>query len=149
MEVNANELVALAGIVKASQEREEEKSKKRKPKYDPAFPQFDRSLVTQFSEDPGKAGRRRAVGSGAVGAILGALAARMMSKDPKVVGAGALGGGALGGAAGFSSGRREAESDRSRLLFLRRLGVSRPGELEALLRHPEMVSKVTEEGAVI
>ena len=119
--------------------------KRRRPSASPAFPEFDRSLVAQFSENPIRAGARRGLGGGALGAVLGALAGRMISDDPKHTGMGAVGGGLLGGGVGFHSGRREAESDRSRLLFLRRLGITRPGELEALLQYPELTGRVTRE----
>jgi hypothetical protein len=76
-----------------------------------------------------------------LGAILGALAARLISNKPAAVGTGAALGGVAGAIPGFISGRNEALSDYSRLLFLRRrLNINDPGELEALLRHPELAS---------
>ena len=55
-------------------------------------------------------------------------------------------GGVAGAIPGYISGKNEAVSDYSRLLFFRRLGIRRPGELEALLRYPETTEDITEEG---
>ena len=86
-------------------------------------------------------GVQRALGTGGLGAVLGALAVRLISDKPAVVGAGAALGGIGGAIPGYISGRNEAKSDYSRLLFLRRrLNINDPGELEALLRHPEIAS---------
>jgi hypothetical protein len=161
MRLNADELVTLGRILKAAQdvEREEEpepeekpkkKRKRRKKRMLPAaFPDYAKSLVTQSRRDPTAAGLIRGAGSGALGAVLGALIARIASKDPKIVGGGAAAGGLLGAVPGYMSGRREALSDYSRLLFLRRLGVRRPGELEALVRYPETTEDIIEEGVQI
>ena len=94
-----------------------------------------------MSVDPSTAGRRRALTTGALAAVLSALTARLVTDKPGTVGRAALAGGALGAIPGYVSGKREAESERSRLLFLRRLGVARPGELEVLLRAGEPASE--------
>jgi hypothetical protein len=123
--------------------------KAQKPLFAAAYPSYSRSLTTQFQEDPQAAGVRRGLGTGALGAILGALAGKLIKpSDPWAAGAGALAGGVIGGVPGYYSGKQEALSDYSRLLFLRRLGITRPGELEALLqKEPEATKKVLEEGA--
>jgi len=65
-----------------------------------------------------------------------------MSNKPSHVAGGALAGGVVGAIPGFHSGKSEAKSDYSRLLFLRRrMGINEPGELEAMLRHPELAQK--------
>ena len=145
MQLKGHELVALAGILKAAQiavakgEKDDKpKKQKSRPKFTEAYPSFSRSILGQVAHEPRKAGFRRAAGTGAVGAILGALAARILSDNPALVGAGALGGGVLGAVPGYISGTGEAESGRSKLLFLKRLGITRPGELEALLQNPEI-----------
>jgi hypothetical protein len=160
--LNVRQFVALASIVKASQdttlppESPKTYNFQRKPKHDPlaaSFPAYDRSLLAQLSQNPQTAGRNRALGTGAMTAIIAALIARVSAgkyaKNPYVVGGAALAGGVAGAIPGYISGKREAESERSRLLFLRRLGVSRAGELETLMRYPELSGKVTREGAII
>jgi hypothetical protein len=151
MKIDSEQLIALAGIIKAAQEKDDEKEdkkpkkrKRKKPVYSAAYPSYSRSLVTQFTPDPGKAGLTRGLGTGALGAILGALATRLITKKPALVGGGAAAGGLLGAIPGYLSGKREAESEKSRLLFLRRLGISRPGELEALARYPSAADLVLE-----
>lgn len=177
MRLNAEELVCLGSILKAAQvaaeeeEKQEEetqpelkvapkeepkkeepkkKAKKKKKRVLPsAYPDYAKSLVTQNRRDPMASGLMRGAGTGTLGAILGALVTRIATADPKKVGIGAGAGAALGAVPGFISGRNEALSDYSRLLFLRRLGVRRPGELEALIRYPETTEDITEEGVQI
>ena len=171
MRLNVEELMTLGSLFKAAQEpdlklvddtedKEEDKKeekkeekpakkkrKKRKRRVLPsAYPDYAKSLVTQNRRNPTASGAIRGAGSGALGAVLGALIARMATKDPKLVAGGAAAGGITGAIPGFISGRNEAESDYSRLLFLRRLGVRRPGELEALVRYPETTEDITEGG---
>jgi hypothetical protein len=160
--LNVRQFAALASIVKASQDitlppaLPRTYNFQRKPKHDPlagSFPAYDKSLLVQLSQDPQAAGRNRALGAGAISAIIAALITRVAAgkyaKNPYVVGGAALGGGIAGAIPGYISGKREAESERSRLLFLRRLGVSRAGELETLMRYPELSGKVTREGTII
>ena len=167
MRLNVDELTALGSIFKTAQEgavlrvlpSEEEETKEEKPKkkrkkkkkrlLPSAYPDYARSLVTQTRRDPLAAGLIRGAGTGTLGAVLGALIARLATRDPKKVGGGALAGGLLGAVPGFLSGKREALSDYSRLLFLRRLGIRRPGELEALIKYPETTEDITEEGVQI
>lgn len=104
-----------------------------------AYPNYNKSLVTQRHKSPMQAGAGRAAETGLTGAVLGALIARMLSKKTKHVAGGAALGGLLGAIPGYASGVNEAESDNSRLLFLRRrMGINEPGELEAMLQHPEI-----------
>lgn len=142
MKITLDELDALGRIMKAAQAPKEE--------FSAAYPSYSRSLVSQLHEDPTRAGRQRAVSMGLLGAILGALATRAATDKPALVAAGGLGGGLLGAIPGYQSGKQEAQSENSRRLFLRRLGVSRPGELEALVRnYPEASKIVLEEGASV
>ena len=140
--VNSEELVALAGIFKAAQA-------KRKTYGEEAYPNYTRSLMHQSAPDPKSLGIRRGVSTGTLGAILAALATRLMTDDPKLVGAGAGVGALAGGIPGYLSGKREANSERSRLRFLKRLGITRPGELESVLRIPNTTGRVTEPGVII
>lgn len=152
MKLTSNELIGLSNIVKAAQIPPQFLQHKKKHKSNPmeaAYPDYSRSLLTQMEVHPRLAGAKRALGSGALGTILGGLIARIVSDRPSAVGGGALAGGALGAGVGYVTGKHEADSERSRLLFLRRLGISRPGELEALLNYPGMGGKVTDEGAEI
>jgi hypothetical protein len=149
MKITLDELYGLAGVVKFAQEKPLEKRRKE-PEYSAAYPSYSRSLVSQLHEDPASAGRRRGLATGALGAILGALATRIATDRPELVAAGGLGGGLLGAIPGYQSGKQEAQSENSRRLFLRRLGISRPGELEALIRkYPEAEKLVLQEGASI
>jgi len=159
MKVDGEQLVALASIFKTAQEREDKKDdekeekkpkrkKRRRPAFSAAYPSYSRSLVTQLTPKPTRSGVLRGAGTGALGAILGALAARLLTKDPRIVGGGAAAGGLLGAVPGYLSGKREAESEKSRLLFLRRLGISRPGELEALTRYPPAAGRALEEDRI-
>lgn len=109
-----------------------------------AYPDYTKSLVTQRRQNPAKAGLTRAGQTGLTGAVLGALVARLMSAKPQNIAAGALAGGAVGAVPGFISGKRQAESDYSKLLFLRRrAGINDPGELDALLQHPELLQAMS------
>jgi len=154
--VNIDELQALASIVKAAQEKDEEKEEKKPKKRrkssrygEEAYPSYTRSLMRQAAPSPKGLGIQRGLSTGALGAILAALAARLATKDPKLVGGAAALGGVAGGIPGYISGKREAESERSRLRFLERLGITRPGELESALRFPSTIKRVTEEGVVL
>jgi len=136
-------------VEEAKQDEKKKKTKRRKPILPSAFPDYSRSLVTQTRTHPVAGGIGRGLSAGTLGAILGALGTRVATEDPKKIGVGAGLSGLLGALAGYYSGSREAESDYSRLLFLRRLGIDRPGELEALLRYPETTKEITEEGMKI
>lgn len=115
-----------------------------------AYPDYTKSLVTQRRQHPVQAGLTRAGQTGLTAAVLGALVARLMSDKPQHIAAGALAGGAVGAVPGFVSGKREAESDYSKLLFLRRrAGINEPGELDALLQHPELLQAMSSKAASV
>lgn len=113
------------------------------------YPDYNKSLVSQRRESPVAAGGQRAVQTGLTGAVLGALIARLVSNKPSAVAAGAGIGGVVGAVPGFVSGKREAESDYSKLLFLRRrMGINEPGELDALLQNPELMQSMVEKDSM-
>ena len=153
MNLNVNEFEKLAGIVKAALEDTPNKppSRHRKHKrYDPAYLDYSKALSTQQKRSPTAEGLKRGLGTGALGVVLGALAAKMVSDNPKVMAGGAALGGLAGAIPGFQSGRSEARSENTRINFLRRLGISRPGELEAIQQYdPNVTADVREQGAVI
>lgn len=122
---------------------------RRKRLISEAYPDYGRSLVTQHKGDPTTAGQLRGLGYGTVGAVLGALAARLAQRNKTETAIAAALGGLLGGGAGYYSGRREQESLNSKLLFLRRMGIDNPGELEAAERYPGLSNRVTSEGVKI
>lgn len=100
---------------------------------------YDRALISQRKQDPTTAGVRRATYSGAMGAAMGAVLMRAITNSKQRVGVGAALGGAAGAGLGYVSGKNDAESENSRLLFLRRrLGINEPGELEMLLQNPQL-----------
>lgn len=143
MKISTTEFVALGQIMKAAQAAQKgvlppwlDKSRQKAP--DPAYPDYGKSITGQMKQNPITSGLKRGLGTGALGAVLGALAARMLSDDPVKVLAGAGVGGAIGAVPGFSSGKREAESDYSRLLYLRRLGIHHPGQMEVAMKYPEL-----------
>ena len=126
------------------------KIKKRKKRVLPeAFPDYGKSLVSQEKGDPQTAGLIRGAGFGAVGAVLGALASRIASNRTRDVVLGSVLGGITGALPGYYSGKKEQESLNSKLLFLRRLGVDNPGELEAIETYPGLSRKLTEKGVKI
>jgi hypothetical protein len=153
MKLTTNQVIALGSILKSAQETEAKPSKAGPPPHgmvhipSEAYPSYSRALITQYKAKPRRAGIIRGVETGVLGAILAALAARMVSDNPAVVGGAAGLGGLAGALPGYQSGKQEALSDYSRLLFLRRLGITRPGELEALLKFPAMSERVSAQGA--
>lgn len=168
MKVGMEELVQLSRVAAAIHEKNaaeaedknkeeeaerkrkaKEKSKKQRPKLTDAYPDYGRSIVSQQRKDPVRAGLRRGTGSATLGAILGALLARTASSDPRVVGAGAVGGGLLGGIPGYISGSEEAKSDYTKLLALRRLGIQTPNEYESSMKFPGLAEYLTQEGVRI
>lgn len=129
-------------LFKAAQEQP--RARRAKPTME-AYPDYTKSLVSQRRRKPLTAGLQRAGQSGLSGAVLGAVIARMISDRPAAVAGGAVAGGAVAAVPGFISGKREAESDYSKLLFLRRrAGINEPGELDALLRHPELLQAISQ-----
>ena len=115
-----------------------------------AYPDYNKSLIQQRHPHPVQEGAHRAVQTGLSGAALGGLVARMLTQDPKKIGLAAGAAGLASAVPGFVSGHNQAESDYSKLLYLRRrLGVKDPGELDALLQNPELVQQLMpKEGAV-
>lgn len=110
------------------------------------YPDYDKSLATQGRGDPQAAGVARGAGTGLLGAILTGLAARMATDDSKKVLMASLLGGAATSIPGYISGKRERESENSRLLALRRMGVDTPAEQEFASRFPSLAQRLTTEG---
>jgi hypothetical protein len=110
------------------------------------FPDYGRSMVTQMETNPISAGLLRGTGSGAVGVVLGALIGKLVKDDPRYIGGGAAAGGIAAAIPGFISGMRESESEKTKLLALRRMGLQTPGELEFAERFPHMVQRLSGEG---
>lgn len=108
-----------------------------------AYPDYGKSLVSQRRRDPHVAGLERGLGTGVTGAVLGALIAAVLSKDSKRVTQGALAGAALGGIPGYISGRAEAQSDYTKLLALRRLGVQSLAEYDQAMLFPQLAKRIT------
>ena len=141
MKISITEFVALGQIMKAAQAAPVLPGfmqKRRRSHVDAAYPDYSKSLTGQMKQNPTSAGLQRGAGAGALGMILGALATRMLTDDPRKVIAGGAAGGALGAGVGYSSGKREAGSDYSRLLYLRRLGIHEPGQMEIAMKYPEL-----------
>ena len=142
MDLTAFELCKLASVVKHAQMPLHLNRKHHK--YDPAYLDYGRSLHTQIRHHPKREGVQRAIGTGTLGAVLGALIAKTMSDDPKALITGALAGGVTGAVPGYQSGKHEAESENTRINFLRRRGITHPGELELLEKHVPAIAKVKE-----
>jgi len=135
-------------LVKTAQEAERHRpappKRKRRAQPEP-FPDYGKSLVTQMEADPTLAGLRRAGYTAPLGAILGGLIGYLLKQDARSAGIGAGAGALAGGIPGFLSGAREAESEKTRLLALRRLGINTPGELTAIKNFPSSFERLTEE----
>jgi hypothetical protein len=148
--ITAYELTRLAGVIKAAQQMPPlppvVRKRRRSGSGDGAYLDYSKSLRSQTRRNPEAEGAKRALVTGALGTVLGALAGRMMTRegdDRKKMLLGALAGGALGGIPGYMSGKQEAVSENTRLNFLRRLGITRPGELESMESYsPEIVADV-------
>ena len=113
---------------------------RRTKRYFPeVFPSYSKSLVSQLHGDPTAAGLTSAMEWGIPGAITGAGIGSAVDSEDRIRGAvlGALLAGLLTGGAAYVSGKGEQEKENSRLLFLRRLGIDSPGELEAVSKYPE------------
>jgi len=125
---------------------------KKKPKKNllpAAYPDYSKSLVSQGRGDPATSGALRGTGTGILGAILGALGARTLEADPTQTAIAALLAGLVTGTAGYHSGKKEQESQNTRLLALRRLGIETPGEQEFSSDFPLLSTKVTNQGTKI
>lgn len=114
-----------------------------------AFPDYSKSLVTQYRGDPRASGVAKGLTYGTLGAILGALTGRLTDQDINKTLLLSVLGGMLAGTAGYQSGKRQRESDNTRLYFLRRMGIDNPGELEAVSEYPVLAKKLTDEGISI
>ena len=150
MKIAIPEFVALGQIMKAAQATPgilpPGLANRKAHRPDAAYPDYSKSITGQMKENPTAAGMKRGLGAGALGAILGALATRMLTDDPSKVLMGAGAGGVVGAIPGFSSGKREAESDYSRLLYLRRLGIHHPGQMEVAMKYPELTQLARAKG---
>ena len=109
-----------------------------------SFPDYGKSLVTQMEADPTLAGLRRAGYTAPLGAILGGLIGYLLKQDERGTALGAGAGALAGGIPGYLSGAHEAESEKTRLLALRRLGINTPGELSAIQNFPESFERLTQ-----
>lgn len=148
MAITAYELTRLAGVIKAAQMPPPMPPRKRRTGGDGAYLDYSKSLRWQSRRDPESEGAKRALITGALGVVLGALTGRMITPKGEGVGrtiAGGLVGGALGGIPGYMSGKQEAVSENTRLNFLRRLGINRPGELESMDTSPETMADIRKE----
>ena len=135
----------------AADEKKDDKKKapprrKTKSMLEQAYPDYGKSLVSQRKQNPTTAGLGRAATTGTAGAILAALIARLYSRDPKAIGLAAGGGALLGGVPGFLSGKHEAESNYTKALALRRLGINNPAEMLVFDRSQILTPRVVEKG---
>jgi hypothetical protein len=140
------DMIAILGQVKGPDPKPPKRKKKKKPLLPEPFPDYGKSIVTQGKGDPRTAGILRGAGTGALGAVLGALGARALDADAKDTALAAVLAGLLTGAVGYKSGKRERESENTRLLALRRLGIETPGEQEFSEEFPLLSTRVTTKG---
>lgn len=110
------------------------------------YPDYNKAMVTQGRGDPVVSGLTRGASTGLMAAVLSGLAARMATDDRQKVLLASLIGGGLGTVPGYVSGKRERESENSRLLALRRMGIDTPGEKEFAERFPELADRLTTKG---
>ena len=144
------EVAALLDMMDSDPAVKAPKPPKRKKRTLPEpYPDYGKSLVSQEKGDPEVAGLIRGAGFGTAGAVLGALAARIVSNRKRDAVLGSILGGLAGAIPGYYSGKKEQESDNSKLLFLRRMGVDNPGELEAIENYPGLSRKLTTKGVKI
>jgi hypothetical protein len=119
----------------------------RKKRTVPAsFPDYGRSLVTQNQADPQMAGLLRALGYGTAGGVIGAGAGKLGGLDSKSTMLASIISALIAGVPGYYSGKHDQQSNNSKLLFLRRLGIDNPGELEAMEAYPNMVNRISAKG---
>ena len=120
----------IVGLLKTGQQIVDKKQYKRKKiLLRGAYPDYGRSMVSRRKKGPEQSGLSRATGTGITGAVLGALIARVISEKPKHMLTGAGIGGLLGAGTGYISGRDEALSNHSKMLWLKRMGVKSLEEL--------------------
>jgi hypothetical protein len=115
--------------------------------YPEPYPDYGRSLVSQMRSEPETSGQLGAAGGGLLGAALGAAGTRAVSDDPKAVVLGSLLAALLGGAVGHYGGKKDRESQNTRLLALRRAGIDNPAELELLQNNPMLAYRLTDKGS--
>ena len=125
------------------------KKKRRKNLLPEPFPDYGKSIVTQGKGDPATAGLLRGTGTGLLGAVLGAMGARALDANAKQTAIASLLAGLLTGTAGYHSGKKERQSENTRLLALRRLGVETPGEQEFAEDYPLLANRVTTKGVKV
>lgn len=147
--MNERDMLAILGQVKGPDPAPPKRKKKKKALLPEPFPDYGKSIVTQGKGDPQTAGLIRGAGTGVLGAILGALGARTLDATPGDTALAAILAGLLTGTAGYQSGKRERESDNTRLLALRRLGIETPGEQEFSEEYPLLSTRVTTKGVKI
>ena len=114
-----------------------------------AFPDYGKSLVSQSKRNPHVAGIARGAASGAGVSVLAALIARLLTDNPAAVGGAAAGGALLGAVPGYISGAREAQSEHTKNLALRRLGINNPAEALIMRKAPHLTSKLTQPGVYL
>jgi len=131
----------LAAMIKAAKFGPGGPGKRKKPEY----VDYSKSLVSQLKPEPVKEGLKGGIGAGITGAALAALIAKSMTDNKKAVAASALLG-SLMAVPGYQAGKHDAQSEYSRLLYLRRLGLNRPGEYETYLQAPEAGGEKVLEG---
>ena len=141
--LDMDEFPLFAKLVKSAQFRKTPKIMD----FSGAYPDYRKSMVSQKKQEPIRAGLARGASTGALGAILGALLARTMASGDNAGTAtllGALAGGLGGGIPGYLSGKADAESDYTRLLSLRRMGIKSPGERKVMEDQPELAQRMVE-----
>lgn len=145
MKVSIN---AIAGAIKRAQDAEVVKRRPPPPRHHKrltpsAYPDYGKSMVNQLRGDPQIAGILRGLLYGTGGAAIGGGAAALADQPAPVTGLASILAGLATGAAGYQSGKHERESENSKLLFLRRLGIDNPGELDAMTEYRGLQNKLT------
>lgn len=107
---------------------------------------YSRSLVRQLQVDPEQAALLRAFLMTPVGMALGGAAGYLGGNSGTSAAIGALLGGTGLGAAGYFSGKGEAESENSRILAQRRFGINTAAEREFVARYPLPGATLTDTG---
>lgn len=142
----------VAALVKDAQEAPAARGPVPKRKTDllrGAYPDYGKSLFSQTKKDPTTAGVVRGAQTGATGAILAALIARMVSDKASTIGMAAGAGALAAGVPGYISGKREAESDSTKLLALRRLGINNPAERMIMQNTQILAPRMTRPGETL
>ena len=136
------DIVAFEKLAKVLAGMQKESRKKHIDLLRGAYPDYGRSLVAQDQRNPVLAGVSRGARTGLAGGVLAALIARLMTDNPKLVGSAGLGGAAIGGIPGYISGKREAESEHTKNLALRRLGINNPAERMLMGINPSLIQQL-------